>query len=66
MNDTSGYGGDAHKARASEWFEELRDELTATLEAIEDTAIGPTPTSGRDPGRFARDAWDRGGDGDGN
>jgi coproporphyrinogen III oxidase len=49
------------KARASAWFEELRDAVCAALERLEDEA-DPTLYSGP-AGRFARTQWRRG-DGD--
>jgi coproporphyrinogen III oxidase len=54
---------EAEKARAARWFEELRDRLTAALEAIEDDYAA---RSGEDAaGRFERRAWDREGGGGG-
>ena len=49
------------KARATAWFEELRDRICAAFEAIEDGLEGP----GADgtPGRFEREAWARAGKG---
>ena len=57
MTDDTPYASDDHKKRASVWFETFRDDLCAALEAIEDAATGPNPTSMRDPGRFERTAW---------
>ncbi len=59
MNET---GTEAQKARASEWFETLRDRICAAFEAIEDSFDGPGGP-GLDPatpaGRFERSAWQR-------
>ncbi|NHX27470.1 coproporphyrinogen III oxidase, partial [Escherichia coli] len=42
---------DTRKARASAWFRELRDQIVAAFEGLEDTqATGPF--SGNAPGRF--------------
>lgn len=48
---------------ARAWFETFRDQLCATLEAIEDAA-DPDLYPGQ-PGRFERTAWKRDGDGGG-
>jgi coproporphyrinogen III oxidase len=54
---------EAQKARTARWFEELRDRLTAALEAIEDEHAARTGASaGR---RFQRRAWTREGGGGG-
>ena len=50
---------DEQKAKASAWFEKLRDDLCATLEAIEDDVEGPNVSSQGEPGRFEPTAWKR-------
>ena len=45
------------KARASAWFEELRDRLCAALETLEDAA--PAARYAGPPGRFKRTPWSR-------
>jgi coproporphyrinogen III oxidase len=48
---------DEKKARARAWFENLRDQMCAAFEALEDAAPGdlyPQP-----PGRFVRKPWTR-------
>jgi coproporphyrinogen III oxidase len=56
------------KNRARIWFEELRDQLCATFEAIEDE-LGGDPNAVAPAGRFERTSWKRpdagGGDGGG-
>jgi len=48
---------DDKKAIASAWFRQLRDDICAALEKIEDDVTGPL--ADRAPGRFVREAWDR-------
>jgi coproporphyrinogen III oxidase len=58
---------EARKTAAHTWFEQLRDDICAAFEALEDE-VGPPNDTGA-PGRFARSAWQRpdpsGGDGGG-
>ncbi|HIM24667.1 MAG TPA: oxygen-dependent coproporphyrinogen oxidase [Rhodospirillales bacterium] len=63
MSSNTDYG-DGHKKQASAWFDTLRDDLCAALEACEDGVHGPNPTSAGDAGRFERTAWRRDEDGD--
>jgi len=44
---------DTEKARASAWFEDLRDRICASFEALED-ALESGPQAGQEPGRFLR------------
>jgi len=55
---------EAGKRRASEWFETLRDRLTAGLEAVEDELAAEQPEGGP-AGRFERKSWTRPGGGGG-
>jgi len=48
---------DSHKARARAWFEGLRDDICAALEALEDEA--PAVLYGPTAGRFVRTPWSR-------
>lgn len=48
---------DAKKTAASAWFRQLRDEIRASFEALEDEFDGPQPDM--QPGRFVVDKWDR-------
>ena len=50
---------DEQKTKAAAWFEKLRDDLCATLEAIEDDVEGPNVSSQGEPGRFEPTAWER-------
>ena len=50
---------DEQKTKAAAWFEKLRDDLCATLEAIEDNVEGPNVSSQGEPGRFEPKAWKR-------
>jgi coproporphyrinogen III oxidase len=60
-----GMVGDSEKARASTWFETLRDRICAAFEALEDE-LEAGPHTGLPPGRFERTATRRGGaDGEG-
>ena len=49
----------ARKERARLWFEHLRDEMCARLEAVEDAAEGLPGCAGKAPGRFVKTAWTR-------
>ena len=55
---------DREKARASAWFETLRDRICAAFEALEDK-LDAGPHAGLPPGRFERKATRRGTGGDG-
>src|SRR4051794_10166473 len=50
----------ARKERASQWFEDLRDEICLALEELEDELGGAEP-----PGRFGHKPWQREGGGGG-
>jgi coproporphyrinogen III oxidase len=50
---------EARKARAQTWFEALRDEICAALEALEDALPAAAPLGARPAGRFARARWSR-------
>ncbi len=49
------------KARASDWFSQLRDDICAAFEALEDQLSGENATRFKDtaPGRFIRTPWQR-------
>ena len=47
------------KARASAWFADLRDRITAAFEAIEDDLPAGLPFADEAPGRFVRTPWKR-------
>jgi len=50
---------EANKARAQSWFETLRDQMLAALEAVEDGAEGLPGCEDKPAGRFTRKAWTR-------
>jgi len=50
---------DARKSRASAWFTQLRDEICAGFEALEDALPAGAPLSDRTAGRFVRTSWNR-------
>jgi coproporphyrinogen III oxidase len=45
------------KNQATAWFRDLRDQLCAQLESLEDAVTGPQ--ADREPGRFVREPWTR-------
>jgi coproporphyrinogen III oxidase len=47
------------QSRARTWFETLRDEICAALEALEDALPGSAPLAHMPAGRFARTPWQR-------
>ena len=51
--------GESEKARASAWFESLRDRICAAFEALEDR-LDAGPHADLPPGRFERKATRRG------
>lgn len=50
---------EARKTRARAWFERLRDDICAALEAAEDALPGGAPLGERGAGRFVRTPWTR-------
>jgi coproporphyrinogen III oxidase len=50
---------EARKSRARTWFERLRDEICAVLEAVEDAFPATAPLANRPPGHFVRTPWQR-------
>jgi coproporphyrinogen III oxidase len=50
---------DSRKDRARAWFERLRDDICAALEAVEDALPAGAPLSGHAAGRFKRTPWQR-------
>jgi coproporphyrinogen III oxidase len=50
---------EAGKDRAKAWFETLRDQMLAALEALEDAAEGAPGCEGNEAGRFSRKPWTR-------
>jgi coproporphyrinogen III oxidase len=50
---------DSRKARARAWFERLRDDICAALEALEDALPKAAPLAGQPAGRFTRTPWTR-------
>lgn len=57
---------DQKKDIATAWFRDLRDQMCAVFEALEDRVDGPNEAAGDGrPGRFEQTAWDRPGGGGG-
>src|SRR6266849_7531100 len=50
---------DARKVRARTWFEQLRDDVCAALESLEDDLPARAPLAERAAGRFVRTPWSR-------
>jgi coproporphyrinogen III oxidase len=50
---------EARKARARAWFEQLRDDICAAFEALEDALPAGAPLADRPAGRFVRTPWNR-------
>jgi coproporphyrinogen III oxidase len=50
---------ESKKERASAWFEELRDRICASLEAVEDAAEELPGYKGKTAGRFVKKPWTR-------
>jgi coproporphyrinogen III oxidase len=50
---------DQHKESARAWFEALRDDICAALEAVEHDLPAGAPLAERKPGRFQRAPWER-------
>ena len=47
------------KQQARTWFERLRDDICAVLEAVEDAFPAAAPLAGQPPGHFVRTPWQR-------
>jgi coproporphyrinogen III oxidase len=50
---------EARKTRARTWFEQLRDDICAALEAVEDALPAGAPLAQKPAGRFVRTPWSR-------
>jgi coproporphyrinogen III oxidase len=50
---------ETRKSHARGWFERLRDDMCAVLEAVEDALPTGSPLSERAAGRFKRTPWER-------
>jgi coproporphyrinogen III oxidase len=50
---------ESRKSTARAWFERLRDDICAGLEAVEDALPAAAPLAERAPGRFKRTPWQR-------
>ena len=57
MGDMDASRLEARKARAKQWFEQLRDDICAAFEALE--AEAPAGLYGDGPARFVRTPWTR-------
>ncbi|MDA9009589.1 coproporphyrinogen III oxidase, partial [Alphaproteobacteria bacterium] len=55
------------KTKATAWFKNLRDQLCASFEAIEDESMQLSLSNkpADEPGRFERKSWERPGGGGG-
>jgi coproporphyrinogen III oxidase len=59
MTAGSGLETDERKARATAWFEQLRDEICASFEALERELPAGAPSVHHAPGHFVRTPWQR-------
>jgi coproporphyrinogen III oxidase len=50
---------ETRKSRARAWFERLRDDICAVLEAVEDAFPAAAPLADRPAGKFVRTPWQR-------
>jgi coproporphyrinogen III oxidase len=50
---------DARKVQARTWFEQLRDDICAAFESVEDALPKSAPLADRAAGRFKRTPWNR-------
>ncbi|WP_404422295.1 oxygen-dependent coproporphyrinogen oxidase [Thalassospira australica] len=58
MNSTDNVLITQHKETARNWFRQLRDDICASFEALEDSYAGPL--ADQPAGRFDRKSWERG------
>lgn len=64
QNDDTAYD-EVHKARATDWFAELRDRLCGRLEELEQSATPQALNEAFEPKSFERTSWERPGGGGG-